>query len=181
MEEQNDGAHSSFLSWQLTPRESHGMGDFPMRRFLETVCFAYMKYGAEYLSAKNPSYQEYCKRDTVRQKAADSKLLFFQGPSPSKEQEKLRDALMLGDYRIASCGVAREHILTAKRRADIYIDAMLDVGGTLSHILILIENKVHSDENDSQSEVVQIYSSLDDGGTHRPLILCYLSWKCRIM
>lgn len=147
-----ENPHSSFLSWLLTPGESHGMGDFPMRRFLETVYFAYMKYGAEYLSAKNPSYQEYCKQDTVRQKAADSKLLFFQGPSPSKEPEKLRDALMLGDYRIASCGVAREHILTAKRRADIYIDATLDVGGALSHILILIENKVHSDENDNQTK-----------------------------
>lgn len=32
--------HSSFIHWLLNPDSTHGMGDYPLRKFIETVIFA---------------------------------------------------------------------------------------------------------------------------------------------
>lgn len=38
-------AHSNFLAWLLDPKESHLLGDFPLRRFLEIIVFSPCKGG----------------------------------------------------------------------------------------------------------------------------------------
>ena len=38
-----ENPHSSFWGWLLSDSSNHEMGDFPLRKFIETVCFAYVK------------------------------------------------------------------------------------------------------------------------------------------
>ena len=59
---------------------------------------------------------------------------------------------MQGNYRIASCEILRERVLTAQRRADIYIDMTIQAEGQPYHLLVFLENKVRSGENDKQTD-----------------------------
>lgn len=143
-----ENPHSSFLSWLLNPFESHGMGDFPMKRFLETVCFAYNKYGKRYLNGSNPTF---CGYDEPKQVKVKESLLLFAEAEERKLRTHAMKKLMQGDYHIVSCEIVREKVLTAQRRADIYIDMTLQAGGSLYHMLVFLENKVRSGENDKQT------------------------------
>lgn len=144
-----ENPHSSFLSWLLNPLESHSMGDYPMKRFLETVCFAYSKYGRDYLNEENPTF---CSYDTEKQIVAREKLFFFPEGEERTARGLLLKKLMQGNYRIASCEILREKVLTAQRRADIYIDMTIQAEGQPYHLLVFLENKVRSGENDKQTD-----------------------------
>ena len=38
-----ENPHSSFWRWLLDSSSNHEIGDFPLRKFIETVCFTYVK------------------------------------------------------------------------------------------------------------------------------------------
>lgn len=155
-----ENPHSSFISWLLDPFESHGMGDFPMKRFLETLCFADMKYGQDYLTEENLTFVNY---NLDKQKTAREKLLFFHESTEPKEKTDFRKKLMQGNYRITVCKIERERVLTAQRRADIYIDLSLQIAEKPYRILLFIENKVKSGENDSQTDAYMNYLLKESG------------------
>lgn len=123
-----ENPHSSFLSWLLNPFESHGMGDFPLKRFLETACFAFIKFfsddGQVYLSEKNYSFSQY---DEAKQNIVREKLLFFSEAREREDRSYIRQKLIQGNYQVMSCSVSREKVLNGQRRADIYIELMLQM------------------------------------------------------
>lgn len=149
-----ENPHSNFISWILDPYESHGMGDFPFKRFVETMCFSYLHHGIGYLNEKNCTFRGYPQE---LQEAAGRHLLFFNDTAQDSERAQLMENLMRGDYRISSCEVAREKVLEKQRRADIYIKAIIKTTNTEGEetdscrLLIFIENKVTSSENDKQT------------------------------
>ena len=38
--ERDENTHSSFIAWLLNPNDNHGLGDFPLSRFLLLLCWA---------------------------------------------------------------------------------------------------------------------------------------------
>ena len=148
-----ENPHSSFLSWLLDPFESHGMGDFPLKRFLETACFAFRKFfddaGQVYLNEQNHSFVQY---DEAKQDIAREKLLLFSEAQERASRSYVLRKLMRGNYQVMSCKVSREKVLTGQRRADIYIEMALEMGKPEPvRLLLFIENKVRSDEHENQT------------------------------
>lgn len=148
-----ENPHSNFLSWLLNPYDTHGMSDFPLKRFLESVCLAFSEYGVAYLTENNKSFLGYT--EEKKKNAREKLLLFCEGAEQDARAHLIRK-LKQGDYHVLSCQVAREKVLDNQRRADIYIDLMIETtrGSRVSphHLLIFIENKVRSGENDQQTD-----------------------------
>ncbi len=38
--ERDENTHSSFIAWLINPNENHGLGDFPLKKFLLLLCWA---------------------------------------------------------------------------------------------------------------------------------------------
>lgn len=160
-----ENPHSSFIAWLLDPYESHGMNEYPMRRFLETICFAYSKYGREYLNETNPTYKKYLNNAESTAESAEKKLLFF---CESEEKSELRKKIMQGNFRIVSCEITREWSLSketrsrkGQQRIDIFINMELAVRlqdeDEKFNVLVAIENKVKSGENNLQTDKYMNY------------------------
>ncbi len=139
-----ENPHSSFLAWLLGPNESHEMGDFPLKQFLKTACFAYVKYGRSYLLEENL-------REEKLKGPARERLLFYDR-DPDGKKEKMRRTLMQGSYRMEKVSVQREKPFPGGRRADIYITLTLCRDNAEQPLVILIENKVTSGEHNMQTE-----------------------------
>ena len=140
-----ENPHSSFIKWLLDINGSHGLNDYPIKRFIETVCFAYFKYGQNYLADNNYTFNHSDKKykNNVRKK-----LLFFDNNDPNKPLYHL----MNGNYKITEFTIERERVLSKKRRADIWLDFSVEIDNSKPiKIALLIENKVNSSENDSQT------------------------------
>ena len=108
-----ENPHSSFIAWLLNPYESHGMGEYPMKRFLETLCFAYNEYGHKYLNEENKSFKNYSNDEAKKEIAqyAQKTLLFFNGNEDDADKKHFLKKMMQGDYRINSCEINREKSL----------------------------------------------------------------------
>lgn len=157
-----ENPHSSFIAWLLDPKENHAMGTYALERFLETICFAYKKYGVNYLSADTNAtylnnYSE--KAGKLRHFTDDEKkdicerLLFFECKN-NASKENIISSLLYQDYSIKSVKIERERKIngTKARRADIWIELETVIADKdTKNILILVENKVHSSENDYQT------------------------------
>ena len=129
------------------------MGDFPLKRFLETACFAFRKFfddaGQVYLNEQNHSFVQY---DEAKQDIAREKLLLFSEAQERASRSYVLRKLMRGNYQVMSCKVSREKVLTGQRRADIYIEMALEMGKPEPvRLLLFIENKVRSDEHENQT------------------------------
>lgn len=171
-----ENPHSSFIKWLLNPCGSHGMNDFPMKRFLETICFAYIKYGHIYLDEKNTTYKNY---SYEKKKDAEKILLFSPKSEENGKKMKIRKNLMQGNYIIDSCKISREKVLKKQRRADIYIDMTLridEVDNDLKscHLLLFIENKVNSSENEEQTDAYMEYLLNDEKAKYDYIIPLFL-------
>lgn len=174
-----ENPHSSFIKWLLNPYESHGMNDFPMKRFLETICFAYDKYGQTYLNEDNLTFKTYLDNNNINAKTAKEKLFLFHESAENSEKEQIRKTLMQGNYNIDSCEISREKVLKKQRRADIYIDMTLrinkaDKGMELWHLLVFIENKVNSNENEEQTDAYMKYLLNDEKEKNKYIIPIFL-------
>lgn len=157
-----ENPHSNFLRWMLDPNEGNGLKDYGFKKFCETLCFAFIKYGSEYLVEKtllNPLVEEIPNEskpfDGIEPKEMGKKLLFFQGNGEEKgdEKKKLITSLMNGNFDIETCKVEREKPIKA-RRADIWIDCTIGLKESEKskfRLLFLIENKVTSSENGNQT------------------------------
>ncbi|MBD5508230.1 MAG: PD-(D/E)XK nuclease family protein [Lachnospiraceae bacterium] len=158
-----ENPHSSFLRWMLSPNEGNGLEDYGFKKFCETLCFAFIKYGSEYLveeTLRNPLLEEIPSEskafDGIEPKEMGKKLLFFQGNGEENgdEKKKLITSLMNGNFDIKTCKVEREKPIKA-RRADIWIDCTIAVKQENKeksiHLWFLVENKVTSSENDNQT------------------------------
>lgn len=157
-----ENPHSSFLRWMLNPNEGNGLEDYGFKKFCETLCFAFKKYGRNYLVEKtlqNPLLEEIPNEskpfDGIEPKEMGKKLLFFQGNGEENGDEKMKlsTSLMNGNFDIKTCKVEREKPIKA-RRADIWIDCTIVLKESEKsefRLLFLIENKVTSSENDNQT------------------------------
>ena len=157
-----ENPHSNFLAWLLDPNESHGMNDFAIKRFLETVCFAFMKYGKYYLNNNecNKDYDDIVKQNNADKQKIDEWFLLFEDQNADKRA--LRKTLMQGNYSISKCDITREKILTNSRRADIFINLTIQYQYKNNtklerNLLIFIENKIKSAENDEQTTAYMEY------------------------
>ena len=173
-----ENPHSSFIKWLLDPHESHGMNDFPMKRFLETVCFAFSKYGQTYLHEDNLTFKAYLDNN-IDTEAAKEKLFFFHESAKDSKKERIRKKLMQGNYIIDSCEISREKVLKKQRRADIYIDMTLRIDEAdkdlkSCHLLVFIENKVNSSENEEQTDAYMEYLLNDEKAKYDYIIPLFL-------
>lgn len=157
-----ENPHSSFIAWLLNDKESHELGTYAMERFLETICFAYKKYGIQYLTEEvNLSYKNEFEEKTGKVRLFTNqelenikrKLLFFECKG-TKDKSNLISNIMYQNYGIMGLRIERERKIagTRARRADIWIELELMLtNADTKKLLILIENKVHSSENENQT------------------------------
>lgn len=123
-----ENEHSNFLAWLFNPSENHGMGDYPLRKLLQTTAFR---------RTKDSKYSSNRKENLLQDK--DSKYI---------------DDLVYGNFKIESLEeITREKSISNKKRPDIYIKLKVTFfsTGKTETINFLIENKVTSLENCSQT------------------------------
>ena len=127
-------AHSNMLAWLLDPNETHGLGSFPMRKFLHLLVVA--KLGlSENFSRENETRAEF---DTALMDSILTNSCVVE--SVSVEAEKAVDST--GDKHKDS-------------RIDIYAEVALRLSKNEKEIKILpivVENKVGSKEHDDQTK-----------------------------
>ncbi len=143
--------HSSFLCWLLDPKESHALQELPIRKFLHAVVTQYEQYQdciktiplCQHVENKNPEH-----------------LLLF--GTPNTKKQALLGTLKNMQYDIKESFFAREIALgETQERADIFALLNLKIEQTSLSLIILIENKVHSKENQSQKDQSQTVSYLE--------------------
>lgn len=150
--DRNERAHSSFISWLLDISEDHGTGSAPIRKFLETIClFRDVVY----------------KPDTINE---DNLFWTNEYNILNSSNKQLVEELKYGRYEIINQGIVKERVLNKQKRADICIvlevrfqrDIVDRSGKKISEIylVVLIENKVYSLENDEQT--LKYAESLND-------------------
>lgn len=133
-----ENPHSCFLRWLFDPTSSHGMGDFPLRKLIETLCLCYEKHHASY-------------DDTY---FINEKNIF------KLSNEKIRRQLGYGEYKIKDTELYREKVIEKQRRADIVIEFdMFDESNQqcCKRIAIIIENKIGSIEHKDQTKFYEKY------------------------
>ena len=151
-----ENPHSSFIRWILDIHGGHGMGEIPMRKFIETVCLFYDKV--------------YCKNnnESVEKTFWNNKDNIFSSCS--------RDFLTnirYGRYDIVEQSIAKELVLQGQRRADIFAVLKLrmqDGEDGCKYLILLIENKVHSQEHtDTSKGIGQTEAYVEDLSDNRKL------------
>ena len=134
-----ENPHSSFIRWMLGSGDSYGVGDLPFRKFLETVLLIKDKY---YGDAENTN------------RWPDPSNIFNLKNEILSQNPDILDDLRYGRYKIQSLDMANEVVLDGARRADIFAMATLDIADRTEplYLLVLIENKVHSQEHNKQTK-----------------------------
>ena len=134
-----ENPHSSFIRWMLGSGDSYGVGDLPFRKFIETVLLIKDKY---YDDAANAN------------RWMDGANIFNPNNDLLKQNEGILEALKYGRYGIQALDIANELVLDNARRADIFAMATLNIAdrNEALYLLVLIENKVRSQEHDNQTE-----------------------------
>lgn len=124
--------HSSFLRWLLDINGSHGLGDKPLRKFLEAI-------GIE--------WSEFRDKD-----------LWFRKEQNVLNNKRYVGQLIHGSFSIIDEGKSEnEYPLKNKRRADIFmqINIKFRAEKEAKELTICIENKVTSSENENQTKNYQ--------------------------
>ena len=159
-----ENPHSSFWRWLLDNSSNHEMGDFPLRKFIEMVCFAYVKlYGS--ISEKDATWFQ------------DEKNLFNK---ENKENKEVLARIKEKNYKIKMVKIDCEITLDNQRRADIFAEVILEIEEKTYKLYIVIENKVSSSEHDSQTQkyAADMYKKYKKNDQENPLFMfCYLSPK----
>lgn len=156
-----ENPHSSFWGWLLSDSSNHEMGDFPLRKFIETVCFAYVKL-----------YDSIPEKDVAWFK--NKKNLFNKG------NKKVLSHIKKKNYTIKMVNIYREMTLNKQRRADIVAEVILKIENKEYNLYILIENKVGSSEHDSQTPKYanDMYNKyINEDQQNKLFMFCYLSSK----
>ena len=127
----NELAHSNMLAWLLDQNETHGLGLFPIRKFLQLLTKAKLELKAN---------------------VAEGKAEF---------DRSLLDAILTNDYEVVSACVKAEMPVDSTGdkhkdgRIDIYIEVAMKWPKDSADIKILpivVENKVGSKEHDEQTK-----------------------------
>ena len=87
--------HSNFLAWLFNPSENHGMGDYPLRKLLQTIAFRCNKSGYK---STNP--QNFLNTKNIA----------------------CLNNLIYDDFEIESARISREYPTINKQRLDLYIE-----------------------------------------------------------
>jgi hypothetical protein len=135
-----ENPHSSFIRWMLGSGDSCGLGDMPIRKFIETAILVKEKY--------------YDSQDANDGRWGDSANIFNPNNYMARRNIGFLEALKYGRYLITSLDIGNEIGLDKARRADIIavVSIKLQETSDVFHLLILIENKVHSQEHDLQTK-----------------------------
>jgi len=156
-----ENPHSSFWRWLLNNSSNHEMGDFPLRKFIETVCFTYVKLYAS-ISEKDGTWFQ------------NENNLFNKG------NKKVLAHIKRKNYTIKMVNIDREMTLNKQRRADIVAEVILKIENKEYNLYILIENKVGSSEHDSQTPKYadDMYNKyINEEQKNKLFMFCYLSSK----
>ena len=129
-----ENPHSSFLRWLLDVNGDHGYGSIPLRKFINTVCLI---YDAIYEGKACKNGQD--NHNILGIKNVD-----------------ILDEIKYGRYEIINQFIANEMVLKNQRRADIFCITQLKFqrfteDDNIRNLVLLIENKIHSSEHDSQT------------------------------
>lgn len=141
--ERKEIRHSKFIRWLLDVNGSHKLNDFSIRKLIETLCFAYKKYGELYLDTPLNNEQN---------------RFLFSNAKENEEKNSFLKQLMSGDYTVSEFYINCEESLDEYGRADIFIKLTLND----KKVLLLIENKVTSKENNNQTDNYIKYMSEND-------------------
>ena len=123
-------AHSNMLAWLLNPNETHGLGLFPIRKFLQLLTKAKLELGVNIAEGK------------------------------AEFDEKFLDAILTNDCEVISAEVKAEKPVdsTGDKHKDSRIDIYLEVAvkwpkdsTDIKIVPIVVENKVGSKEHDKQT------------------------------
>lgn len=108
-----ENSHSNFLGWLLDHAESHHLGDYSIRKFLDIV--------------------------------------LMYGRSKFEKSEEMYAALLSDNYEIEDFSIELEKSIDGGR-LDIFIELTLKLLGENKKLQLVIENKVKSSENKTQTE-----------------------------
>lgn len=127
--------HSNFLRWLLRGGNGSELGDYPIRKLLETACLA---KDALYKTNNQSWYVS---------KTGDTRNIFVQN-------EIYYEEIKFGRYLVRDIQVRNELVIKGQRRADVFIVLRVRFQCDFDdkYIVILIENKVSSAENDRQTK-----------------------------
>lgn len=129
--------HSSFLRWLILGGESKELGDIPARKLIETVCLVREEvYRGGQALWYTPDF-------------GDNLNLF--GKNNRESYEKIK----YGRYKVRNIKAKNEAVLTGQRRADILVGMEMAFQNNTSmpvYLMIVIENKVGSQENKEQTK-----------------------------
>lgn len=121
-----ENPHSGFIKWLLNPKSAHGLGDYPMKKFIETCIFSKEKIYAS-------SRDAFTQRENIF----------------NNKNDLLMKTLKYGNYEVVESEISNE--VTFKdvksktvNRFDIFGLIKISTG---DNIVINIENKVTSTEN----------------------------------
>ena len=151
-----ENPHSSFVRWILDIHGGHGMGEIPMRKFMETVCLFHDK--------------AYCKEN-----AESAEKTFWNNKDNifSPCNRDFLNKIRYGRYDIVEQSIAKELVLQGQRRADIFAVLKLhmqDGGDEYKYLILLIENKVHSQEHtDASKGIGQTEAYVEDLSDNKKL------------
>lgn len=130
-----EDTHSNMLAWLLDPAESHGLGAYPLKRFLQLLVYACSTFESNV--------------------AAEVKLI----NSLKEDSLEVETKIVTNGYELFDVNVEREQAYSnnkaeANGRPDIVISASLkDLASEETRKLkIIIENKVSAKETDNQTE-----------------------------
>ena len=127
-------AHSNMLAWLLDPEETHGLGLFPIRKFLHLLVMAKLEL-------------------SINRGDGDGERAYF--------DKNLLDSILTNSCMVESARVEAEKPVDSTgdkhkdSRLDIYLEVRLRMSKNekVSKVLpIVIENKVDSKEHDNQTE-----------------------------
>ena len=130
-----ENPHSSFLRWLLDVNGEYGFGSMPIRKLLNTICLM----------------NEKIYKGTAGEHCKDIQHNFF-----AKGNTAVVNEIKYGRYEILNQTIANEVVLKRQRRADILGIIQLKFqrfsnGDNIRNLVVLIENKIHSSEHDSQT------------------------------
>lgn len=142
-----ENPHSSFIRWLLDPNAEHGLGDVALKALITSICKRY-KVCKTYLKEDNKTYKAYSGK---LQENAENKHLFFNTDTYSDKKTYI-EMLCDENYEISgTVSLEREKRMKKNRRADIFIEIPIKQNQNEEKLLLFIENKIRSHENDGQT------------------------------
>ena len=140
-----EDTHSNMIAWLLDPAESHGLGTYPLKRFLQLLVYARTTFRSNTAVGVKP-------------------INSLEEDSPEVETKIVTDSFELFDVSVEREQAYSNDKAEANGRPDIVVSASLrdSTNEETKKLKIIIENKVSAKETDNQTDRYYAQAKEDD-------------------